>query len=150
MPPAGRWPRASNDKTVRIWSLPDGKLKRVVRWPIGDGDAGKVFATALSPDGRWLAVGGRDAAFYKYWKHNLTIVDLSKGAIRRLGAFENGINRVAFSPDGRRVAVGLGGKDGVRVFDTATGAELLADSDYGGGVSRACLRAGRRPHCVER
>ncbi len=69
----------SNDKTVRIWSLPDGKLERVVRWPIGVGDAGKVFATALSPDGRLLALGGRDAAFYKYWKHKLTIVDLSKG-----------------------------------------------------------------------
>ena len=43
---------ASDDKTVRLWSLPDGKLKRVVRLPIGDGDAGKVQATALSPDGR--------------------------------------------------------------------------------------------------
>ena len=125
----------SNDKTVRIWSLPDGKLERVVRWPIGVGDAGKVFATALSPDGRLLALGGRDAAFYKYWKHKLTIVDLSKGPLRRLGAFENGVNRVSFSPDGRRVAVGLGGKEGVHVFDTATGAELLADSDYVGGVS---------------
>ena len=51
----------SNDKTVRIWSLPDGKLERVVRWPIGEGDAGKVFATALSPNGRRLAIGGRDA-----------------------------------------------------------------------------------------
>ena len=43
---------ASDDKTVRLWSLPDGKLKSVVRLPIGDGDAGKVYAAALSPDGR--------------------------------------------------------------------------------------------------
>ena len=28
---------ASDDKTVRLWSLPDGKLKRVIRLPIGDG-----------------------------------------------------------------------------------------------------------------
>jgi hypothetical protein len=48
----------SDDKTVRLWSFPDGKLQRVVRLPIGDGDAGKVYATALSPDGRWLAAGG--------------------------------------------------------------------------------------------
>jgi hypothetical protein len=55
----------ANDKTVRIWSLPDGKLQRVVRLPIGEGDAGKVFAAALSPDGRWLAAGGSDAVLRK-------------------------------------------------------------------------------------
>ena len=43
---------ASEDKTVRLWSLPDGKLKRVIRLPIGDGHAGKVDAAAVSPDGR--------------------------------------------------------------------------------------------------
>jgi WD40 repeat protein len=49
---------ASDDKTVRLWSLPDGKLERVIRLPIGDGDAGKVWARALSADGRLLAAGG--------------------------------------------------------------------------------------------
>jgi hypothetical protein len=39
---------ASDDKTVRLWSLPDGKLERTIRPPIGEGDAGKVDATALS------------------------------------------------------------------------------------------------------
>jgi hypothetical protein len=32
---------------VRLWSLPDGRLKRVIRLPIGEGNAGKVYATAL-------------------------------------------------------------------------------------------------------
>ena len=96
---------ASDDKTVRLWSLPDGKLKRVIRLPIGDGDAGKVWATALSPDGRWLAAGGWDAAWDKTGKHSLTLVDVSNGAIRRFGAFEDVINHLAFSADGRRIAV---------------------------------------------
>ena len=126
---------AAQDKTVRLWSLPGGKLQRVVRWPIGEGDAGKVFAMALSPDGRWLAIGGRDAAFYKLSKHSLTIVDLSTGAIQRLGAYDDGINRVAFSGDGQRIAVGLSKTSGVRVLDSATAAELLADRDYAGAVS---------------
>jgi WD40 repeat protein len=124
---------ASDDKTVRLWSLPDGKLQRVVRLPIGEGNAGKVFATALSPDGRWLAAGGWDAAV-KTGKVQLTIVDLSSGAIRRFGAFEDAIFEVAFSTDGRRIGIGLGTSNGVRVLDSATGAELFADRDYGGSV----------------
>jgi WD40 repeat protein len=122
---------ASDDKTVRLWSLPDGRLKRVLRLPIGDGNAGRVFATALSPDGRWLAAGGWDAAWDKTKNDSLTLVDLSNGAIRRLGGFENVITSLAFSTDGRRVAVALSGNNGVRVLDSATGAELLADRDYG-------------------
>jgi hypothetical protein len=105
-----------------------------VRLPIGNGDAGKVYATALSPNGRWLAAGGVDAAHDKTGKHSLTIVDLSNGAIQRVGAFESVIYHIAFSADGRRVAVGLGRNNGVRVLDSATGTELLADRDYGDPV----------------
>ena len=125
---------ASDDKTVRLWSLPDGKVKRVVRLPIGDGNAGKVFATALSPDGRFLAAGGYDAAWDNTGKMSLTVIDLSSGAIRRFGAFKGVINHIAFSPDARRIAVGLRENHGVRVLDTVTGAELLADRDYDDAV----------------
>lgn len=124
----------SLDKTIRLWSLPDGKLKKVFRLPIGDGDSGKVYATALSPDGRWLVAGGTDAAFDKLGKNSLTVIDLSTGAIRRLGAFEVAIPSIAISADGRRVGVGLYGKSGVRVLDVATGTELLADRKYGDSV----------------
>src|SRR5208337_1263474 len=124
---------ASDDKTIRLWSLPEGKLQRVVRLPIGDGNAGKVYATALSADGRWLAAGGWDATWDKTGKMSLTIVDLSSGEVRRFGAFEGAINHIAYSADGRRVAVGLG-STGVRVLDSASGSELLADRDYGDHV----------------
>ncbi len=126
---------ASDDKTIRLWSLPDGKLKRVARLPIGEGESGKVHATALSPDGRWLAAGGYDAAKDKTGESSLTIMDLSTGAIRRFHVLDAVVDEVAFSGDGRRVAVGLGGASGVRVFDTASGAELLADSNYGDDVN---------------
>ncbi len=118
---------ASDDKTVRLWSLPDGKFKRVVRLPIGDGNAGKVYATALSPDGRWLAAGGWDAGWEKTGTMSLMVVDLAKDVIQRFGGFESAIDHLAFSADGRRIAVGLHGNNGVRVLDSATGGELLAD-----------------------
>jgi hypothetical protein len=44
----------SHDKTVRLWSMPEGKLLRTQRLPIGPGHEGKVFAVSVSPDGRWI------------------------------------------------------------------------------------------------
>ena len=51
---------ASDDKTVRVWSLPDGKLQRILRLPISadDPNEGKAYAVAISPDGNTVAVGG--------------------------------------------------------------------------------------------
>ena len=56
----------SRDKTARLWVLPEGgrgeaKLLRTLRVPIGEGNDGDVDAVALSPDGKWVAVGGLDA-----------------------------------------------------------------------------------------
>jgi WD40 repeat protein len=55
---------AGLDKVVRVWELGDEKkpawaLKRSFRVPIGPGVSGAINALALSPDGRWLAAGGR-------------------------------------------------------------------------------------------
>ena len=32
--------------------------------PIGEGYNGKIYAVALSPDGKWVAVGGWDAVVH--------------------------------------------------------------------------------------
>ena len=124
----------SDDKTVRLWSLPEGKLQRTIRPPIGPGNGGKVYAVALSPDGRRLAAGGWDASYEKLGSHSLSLVDLNSGAIRRVGTLPNVIHSIAFSADGARVAIGLHGNNGVRVYDWASGEELFADRDYANSV----------------
>src|SRR5580692_1049566 len=56
---------AGLDKVVRVWEQEEvdkktvWTLKRSFRVPIGPGVSGAINALALSPDGRWLAVGGR-------------------------------------------------------------------------------------------
>jgi WD40 repeat protein len=124
----------SDDKTVRIWSLPDGKLLRVVRYPIGEGDAGKVYATALSPDGRWVVFGGRDRERGEPGGHSLWIMDLATNALRRLVELDGAIGKVVFSPDGQHIGVGLWRTSGLRIVDRSTGKILVADRDYGDSV----------------
>ncbi len=120
---------ASDDKTVRLWTLPEGRLERIIRLPIGPENGGKVNAVALSPDGRRLAAGGFDASFAKLGSHSLSLIDLDSGSIRRVGSFPDVVVSIAFSPDGARVAVGLA-HDGIRVYDWTSGKELFVDRDY--------------------
>src|SRR5262249_54152074 len=48
----------SYDKTMRVWSLADGKLLKTIRMPSGPGDIGKIYAVAMSPNGGLVACGG--------------------------------------------------------------------------------------------
>ena len=130
----------SNDKTVRLWRLPEGKLLRTLRPPIGPGADGMVYAVALAPDGSWVAAGGWDAAFAAGGSNYVYMFQASTGAmITRLGPLGNVINHLAVSSDGRYLAATLGGGQGVRVWErTAEGAVwrlVLDDPDYGGQVA---------------
>ncbi len=124
---------ASDDKTVKLWALPEWRLLRTLRPPIGPGDEGKVFAVALDPAGRWVAAGGwMKTGLDGYF---VTIFDAETGRVlRRLGPLPNVVNDLDVSPDGARLAAGLGGKNGVRVWDARTWAPAFEDRDYGAQV----------------
>jgi WD40 repeat protein len=122
---------ASDDKTVRIWSLPDGTLQRVIWLPSGEGNLGKAYAVALSPDSGTIAVGGWTSPGAD---ENIYLFDRASGAlVRRLPGLPDVVNHLAFSPDGRRLVAALAGRSGIRVFDSTDGYRPLpSDSDYGG------------------
>ncbi|MBT9293210.1 caspase family protein [Prosthecodimorpha staleyi] len=118
------------DKTVRLWSMPDGRPIETLRLPVGAGNFGKIYATALSADGRYVAAGGWDAARDKGQRYGIYLFDRVARTMRRIGDFDNVIDSLAFSRDSRRIVAGLGRDNGIRVLDVATGRELMADKDY--------------------
>jgi WD40 repeat protein len=61
-------------------------------------------------------------------------------ALRRIGPFAGLVLRLAFSPDGRRLAVGLKptipiNNDPLRLYDVASGQQLASASGYFFGIS---------------
>src|SRR5947209_5806078 len=125
---------ASFDKTVRLWSLPGGEPLRVLRPAIGSGQEGEFFAVAVSPDGHFVVAGGWTG--YEWEKANsLYVFETRTGElVRRIGGLPQVIDRLAWSPDGRYLAVGLAGANGIRVFETGDWHEVFADVDYTGAV----------------
>jgi WD40 repeat protein len=122
---------ASSDKTVRVWSLPDGKLERTLWLPSGEGNLGKAYAVALSPDGVTIAVGG--------WLNrsnngdHIYLFDRASGALlQRLRGLPDVVNDLAYSRDGKRLVAALWGANGIRVFDASDGYRPLpSDTHYG-------------------
>ncbi len=105
------------DKAIRFWDVESGQLRRTLRLQIGDGHEGKFAAGALSPEGRWLAVGGRDSELRVDHPTSIRVIDLDRGEVAAvLSGHFNAILALAFSDDGRWLASGSTDKT-VRVWD---------------------------------
>jgi WD40 repeat protein len=120
---------ASIDKTARVWDLRSGKLLKILRPPIGDGDEGMLYAVAFSPDSATLAVGGFTGPAGS-GNHPIYIFDRESGAIRKtIPGLPGRTRHLAYSKDGRYLAAGVG-NNGIRIFEAAGYTEVAHDAEY--------------------
>jgi WD40 repeat protein len=123
---------ASNDGKVILWDAAHGKELRVLETP-----ANRSWCLAVPPDGQSFATGGNDQA--------VSLWDTRSGKITKTLKFEGPIKGVAYSPDGKRLAVASDDSTtdgsarpvaghGAAVFDIATGKLLFKLEGHEGGV----------------
>jgi WD40 repeat protein len=139
----------SDDKTVRVWSLPDGRLLHALRVPIGPDNGGKNYAVAISPDGHWIAAGGWDAHWDIGHENFVYIFDASTGAmVARVGPFGNVIDHLVFSPDGRWLAATSFAGVGLKVIKVQDWRIAAEDKDYAGDSYGAAFSPSGRLYTV--
>src|SRR5262249_37691728 len=101
-----------DEGSVRLRSAATGKLAKVL-----GPHRGAAWAEAFAPDGQALAVG--DAKGVKFW-------DPAGGAelpVKLAGLFPDGVRCLAYSPDGKRIACGVG--SAVVIHDVRTGEAMV-------------------------
>jgi WD40 repeat protein len=125
---------SSWDKTVGVWDLKSGQLVRMLRPAVGSANEAKLYAVSMSPDGVHVACAGWTGV---EWDRTVSIYifDRATGALtRRIPGFPDVIGALAYSPDGRFLAVGLFGTQGLRLVRADDGTEVGADRAYGNQI----------------
>ncbi len=112
---------ASDDRTVRMWSLETDESK------VFEGHTDEVWCAAFSPGGKFLATGGKDKEV-RLW-------DLATGKPTVLAGHLQWVTHVTFSADGQWLASqGLG--DGIFLWNVATKEGTRVGTNPGVEMSR--------------
>ena len=112
---------ASDDATVRLWRVRDGKLLRTLRAPLPAG-IHLVQAVVVAPDGSWTAAGGWAASTWSSRGSLFVYVfENATGTIAaRLGPLNGAISRLAVLPLSNRRTGGIWRRQRLQVM-TACG-----------------------------
>lgn len=119
----------SDDKTVRLWNLPEGTLYTTLRVPIGEHLIGALYAVAVSPDGKTVITSGETVG--QNQKFSLYVFDVEKRVLKaRIPDLPSAIYHLAYSKDGNYFAASFAGGYGIRVWNSQTGKLVAQDTDY--------------------
>jgi WD40 repeat protein len=127
------------DARAVVWDLSTGRQLRQIIFtdkpdPLGPKAPGPVvagggltfYATAVSPDCRWIAFGSRNGF--------IAVHDLGTGReVRRLDPLPEGVSGMAFAPDGRTLA--WYGGEVIRLVELASGRERQRFAGHRGSVT---------------
>lgn len=95
----------SEDKTIRMWDVRTGIMKNKFESQIGDGYEGMFYASALSPNGKLLAVAGYQVSTAK--ENYIIIIDIEKGIqVATAVGHSDVISGLSFSGSGEYLASG--------------------------------------------
>jgi WD40 repeat protein len=139
-PDGGRLAGGSTDQTVKVWDAQTGQQTLELK-----GHTDNVSSVAFSPDGRRIASGSgspfrlgqrRKPGEVKVWD-----AQTGQQTLELKGHTDN-VSSVAFSPDGKRLACGSGGRDAqgrvlpgeAKVWDAHSGREVLTLKGHTGAV----------------
>ncbi|MEL6142710.1 MAG: hypothetical protein AAFU67_13955, partial [Bacteroidota bacterium] len=76
----------SKDKTAKLWGASTGKLIQTYRPPMGKGYAGMLYAAAIDPNGKYVALGG----WSESRNHSIYIFNTQSGIlVHRIAGLEN-------------------------------------------------------------
>lgn len=104
------------DSSIQIWSATTGERLEILRLPSYGHEQGFTssgwVAAAISPDGKYVAVGGAQkkglSTERERARARLLIVDLVHRTVHPVAGFRRGVTSLAFAPD-RRLAVASAG-----------------------------------------
>ena len=120
----------SHEKSVRIWDIYTGSLTKILRPPIGEENEGKIYAVAISPDGRTIACGGWTKAAESF--HNIYLFDRESGQlIRRIMGLPNVVLHLRYSQDGRYLIATSSGRNSIRIYNAPDYSLIKEDKEYG-------------------
>ena len=125
----------STDKTVRVWSLPDMDLQNILRVPIGEAQVGQIHALAISPDARFIAVGGPNRG--REGEDVVYIFDRESARLIASLPVPLPARELTFSGNGRVLGAALGShssrwRGGVVFWNTRIWEVIRQHVDYGG------------------
>jgi WD40 repeat protein len=95
----------SEDKTIRVWNAETGEMINKFESQIGDGPEGMFYSSAISPDGKLLAVAGYPVSSEK--ENYIILIDLEKNIQTSTAVgHTNVINSLCFNKTGTYLASG--------------------------------------------